>query len=156
MTWPTGAAGRYAAELAGLTPPEADFWPLLIQEAVRLTGDQDTLPLCPRWLRRQLQEAALHGETLNGEALKEALEARQWRESFLADRMRDEILLNQIMIETEGEVVGQINGLSVIEFPAIHVRGASRHASPVLCIRAMASLPTWSAKRSLATFTPKA
>ncbi|MFQ1678426.1 AAA family ATPase [Pantoea dispersa] len=105
------------AELAGLTPPEADFWPLLIQEAVRLTGDQDTLPLCPRWLRRQLQEAALHGETLNGEALKEALEARQWRESFLADRMRDEILLNQIMIETEGEVVGQINGLSVIEFP---------------------------------------
>ncbi|NIG12562.1 Lon protease family protein [Pantoea sp. Cy-640] len=105
------------AELAGLTPPEADFWPLLIQEAVRLTGDQDTLPLCPRWLRRQLQEAALHGDTLNGEALKEALEARQWRESFLADRMRDEILLNQIMIETEGEVVGQINGLSVIEFP---------------------------------------
>ncbi len=105
------------AERAGLTPPEADFWPLLIQEAVRLTGDQDTLPLCPRWLRRQLQEAALHGETLNGEALKEALEARQWRESFLADRMRDEILLNQIMIETEGEVVGQINGLSVIEFP---------------------------------------
>ncbi|MBK4783396.1 MAG: Lon protease family protein [Pantoea sp. Pent] len=105
------------AELAGLTSPEADFWPLLIQEAVRLTGDQDTLPLCPRWLRRQLQEAALHGETLNGEALKEALEARQWRESFLADRMRDEILLNQIMIETEGEVVGQINGLSVIEFP---------------------------------------
>ncbi len=62
---------------------------------MRLTGDQDTLPLCPRWLRRQLQEAALHGETLNGEALKEALEARQWRESFLADRMRDEILLNQ-------------------------------------------------------------
>ncbi|MCW0320676.1 Lon protease [Pantoea dispersa] len=105
------------AERAGFTPPEADFWPLLIQEAVRLTGDQDTLPLCPRWLRRQLQEAALHGETLNGEALKEALEARQWRESFLADRMRDEILLNQIMIETEGEVVGQINGLSVIEFP---------------------------------------
>ncbi|ADU68689.1 putative protease La-like protein [Pantoea sp. At-9b] len=105
------------AELAGLPAPEADFWPLLINEAVRNTGDQDTLPLCPRWLRRQMQEAALHGDVLNAEALKDALEARQWRESFLADRMRDEILLNQIMIETEGEVVGQINGLSVIEFP---------------------------------------
>lgn len=105
------------AGLAGLPAPEADFWPLLINEAVRNTGDQDTLPLCPRWLRRQMQEAALHGDSLNAEALKDALEARQWRESFLADRMRDEILLNQIMIETEGEVVGQINGLSVIEFP---------------------------------------
>ncbi len=105
------------ARQAGLPDPEEDFWPLLINEAVRNTGDQDTLPLCPRWLRRQMQEAALHGEVLNAEALKDALEARQWRESFLADRMRDEILLNQIMIETEGEVVGQINGLSVIEFP---------------------------------------
>ncbi|MFT4273864.1 MAG: Lon protease family protein [Pantoea sp.] len=105
------------AGLAGLPDPEADFWPVLINEAVRNTGDQDTLPLCPRWLRRQMQEAALHGDVLNAEALKDALEARQWRESFLADRMRDEILLNQIMIETEGEVVGQINGLSVIEFP---------------------------------------
>ncbi|QGY28667.1 Lon protease [Pantoea cypripedii] len=105
------------AGLAGLPDPEEDFWPLLINEAVRNTGDQDTLPLCPRWLRRQMQEAALHGDVLNAEALKDALEARQWRESFLADRMRDEILLNQIMIETEGEVVGQINGLSVIEFP---------------------------------------
>jgi Lon-like ATP-dependent protease len=105
------------AGLAGLPDPEEDFWPLLINEAVRNSGDQDTLPLCPRWLRRQMQEAALHGDVLNAEALKDALEARQWRESFLADRMRDEILLNQIMIETEGEVVGQINGLSVIEFP---------------------------------------
>jgi len=105
------------ARQAGLPDPEEDFWPLLINEAVRNTGDQDTLPLCPRWLRRQMQEAALHGDALNAEALKDALEARQWRESFLADRMRDEILLNQIMIETEGEAVGQINGLSVIEFP---------------------------------------
>ncbi len=120
------------AELAGLTPPEADFWPLLIQEAVRLTGDQDTLPLCPLWLRRQLQEAALHGETLNGEALKEALEARQWREGFLADRMQDEILLEQILVETEGERVGQINALSVIEFPG-HPR-AFGEPSRISCV----------------------
>ncbi len=105
------------ARQAGLAAPEADFWPPLINEAVRMSGDQETLPLCPRWLRRQLQEASLHGEAINAEALKDALEARQWRESFLVDRMRDEILFNQIMIETEGEVVGQINGLSVIEFP---------------------------------------
>ncbi|MCE0488577.1 Lon protease family protein [Pantoea sp. Mb-10] len=105
------------AEKAELTAPDADFWPLLINEAVRMTGDQETLPLCPRWLRRQLQEAALHGDSLNAVALKDALEAREWRESYLAERMRDEILLDQIMIETDGERVGQINGLSVVEFP---------------------------------------
>ena len=31
--------------------------------------------------------------------------------------MADEILLEQILVETEGERVGQINALSVIEFP---------------------------------------
>lgn len=34
-----------------------------------------------------------------------------------AERMQDEILQEQILIETEGECVGQINALSVIEFP---------------------------------------
>jgi predicted ATP-dependent protease len=37
------------------------------------------------------------------------------REGYLAERMRDEILLDQIMIDTEGECIGQINALSVIE-----------------------------------------
>ena len=120
------------AARADLNAPEADFWPPLLTEAVRFSGDQDTLPLCPRWLRRQLHEAALHGDIINGEALTEALEARQWRENYLTERMRDEILLNQIMIETDGEVIGQINGLSVIEFPG-HPR-AWGEPSRITCV----------------------
>lgn len=105
------------AREAGLPAPQPDFWPALIHESVRYSGDQETLPLCPRWLLRQLQEASLHGKHLNAEALQNALEARSWRESYLSERMLDEILLRQTLIETEGEVVGQINGLSVVEFP---------------------------------------
>jgi len=105
------------ARQAGLPVPEADFWPELIKEGVRYSGDQETLPLCPRWLQRQMRESALMGDTLNAEALRDALEARLWRENYLNERMRDEILLRQILIETEGEVVGQINGLSVVEYP---------------------------------------
>ncbi len=111
---------RWSADLAqqaGLPLPEADFWPELIKEGVRYSGDQETLPLCPRWLLRQMRESALMGENLNAEALRDALDARLWRENYLNERMRDEILLKQILIETEGEVVGQINGLSVIEYP---------------------------------------
>jgi Lon-like ATP-dependent protease len=105
------------AQQAGLPQPEVDFWPELIKEGVRYSGDQETLPLCPRWLQRQMRESALMGDELNAEALRDALEARLWRENYLNERMRDEILLRQILIETEGEVVGQINGLSVVEYP---------------------------------------
>lgn len=111
---------RWAQDVAlqaGLPAPEADFWPPLIREAVRYTGDQEVLPLCPRWMLRQMREAFMQENALNETALLNALEARSWREAFLAERMRDEILLKQILIETEGEVVGQINGLSVVEFP---------------------------------------
>ncbi|MCV3299588.1 Lon protease family protein [Pantoea ananatis] len=111
---------RWTVDLAGqadIAAPDEDFWPELIKEGVRYSGDQDTLPLCPRWLLRQLRETALMGETLSAEALRDALEARLWRENYLNERMRDEILLRQILVETEGEVVGQINGLSVVEYP---------------------------------------
>ena len=46
--------------------------------------------------------------------------------------MRDEILLDQILIDTEGAVVGQINGLSVIEFPG-HPR-AFGEPSRISCV----------------------
>ncbi|KAB8313249.1 Lon protease family protein [Erwinia endophytica] len=111
-----------------------DFWPVLIREAVRYTGDQDTLPLCPAWITHQLQDAAMYSpdENLGGEHLQSALETREWREGFLAERVRDEILLDQILIETEGEMVGQINALSVIEFPG-HPR-AFGEPSRISCV----------------------
>ncbi|QKJ86642.1 Lon protease family protein [Paramixta manurensis] len=125
--WVTHIAGQ-----RGLPAIEADFWPELIREAVRYTGDQETFPLCPMWIARQLRDAVLHGEGLNAESLSAALEARAWRENYLAERVRDEILLEQILVDTEGECVGQINGLSVIEFPG-HPR-AFGEPSRISCV----------------------
>jgi predicted ATP-dependent protease len=85
------------------------------------------------------------------------LAQREWREGYLAERMQDEILQEQILIETEGECVGQINALSVIEFPAIRARLANLHVSAASCILAMANLSTLNVKPSwAATFMPKA
>ncbi|MEB6379050.1 Lon protease family protein [Leclercia adecarboxylata] len=119
---------------AQLPTPAADAWPVLIREAVRYTGDQETLPLCPLWLGKQLREAAAMTEedTVSGEQLSQMLLQRQWREGYLADRMQDEILLEQILVETEGERVGQINALSVIEFPG-HPR-AFGEPSRISCV----------------------
>jgi Lon-like ATP-dependent protease len=60
------------------------------------------------------------------------LEQRAWREGFLPERMQDELLLEQILVETEGERVGQINALSVIEFPG-HPR-AFGEPSRISCV----------------------
>lgn len=117
-----------------LPPPAPDAWPVLIREAVRYTGEQDTLPLCPLWIARQFKEAAplCEGDTCSAEALSLMLARREWREGFLAERMQDEILQEQILIETEGERVGQINALSVIEFPG-HPR-AFGEPSRISCV----------------------
>lgn len=122
------------AHLKALPGPAADAWPLLIREGARYTGDQETLPLCPLWIGRQLREAAAftEGETFNAEQLTTMLDQRQWREGFLAERMQDEILLDQILIETEGERIGQINALSVIDFPG-HPR-AFGEPSRISCV----------------------
>lgn len=125
---------RAVALAKHLPSPAQDAWPALIREAVRYTGDQETLPLNPLWLTRQLREVASFTEdgTFSAEQLSQMLVQREWREGFLAERMQDEILLEQILIETEGEMVGQINALSVIEFPG-HPR-AFGEPSRISCV----------------------
>ncbi|WP_038027111.1 AAA family ATPase [Tatumella saanichensis] len=94
-----------------------DIWPPLVNEGCRYTGDQSLLPLDPRWITRQLAAAFGYDGTLSSESLAAALEARQWREGYLSERMLEEISEEQVLIETEGEAIGQVNGLSVLDFP---------------------------------------
>ncbi|MBJ3815291.1 Lon protease family protein [Shimwellia pseudoproteus] len=114
--------------------PHADAWPLLLREAVRYSGDQHILPLSPAWIQRQLKETAIisNGDAFTGEQFRTMLDQREWRENYLVERMQDEILQEQILIETEGEQVGQINALSVIEFPG-HPR-AFGEPSRISCV----------------------
>ncbi|MDX5627325.1 MULTISPECIES: Lon protease family protein [unclassified Brenneria] len=97
----------------------ADAWPELFKQAVRYSGDQGCLPLCPLWLTQQLKYAALYAQSqeVTAQTLIDASAARRWREGYLRERMQDEIELGQILIETDGYVIGQVNGLSVLEYP---------------------------------------
>jgi predicted ATP-dependent protease len=47
--------------------------------------------------------------------VKQALAARAEREGFIELRMREDIQRRRISIETDGSVVGQVNGLTVID-----------------------------------------
>jgi len=112
----------------------AEAWPALLRLAIRYSTDQGSLTLCPAWLSAQLTEAALYNEDelLSIKAFEAAISTRAWRESYLQERMQDEIELGQIRIETEGDVVGQINGLSVLEYPG-HPR-AFGEPSRISCV----------------------
>ncbi|WP_092507105.1 AAA family ATPase [Xenorhabdus mauleonii] len=102
-----------------LPPLSADAWPELIRQATRYTEDQFRLPLDIQWLQQKLKASANHQQQnqITAYALQQAEMNRVWRHSYLAERSMDEILKGQILVRTEGSVIGQINGLSVLEYP---------------------------------------
>ncbi|CDG21806.1 putative Lon protease homolog [Xenorhabdus poinarii G6] len=97
----------------------ADAWPELIKLAVRYTGDKSQLPLDIQWIQQKLEAAAgYHQENqITQYSLQQAEDNRIWRHSYLSERSMDEILKGQVLIRTQGAVIGQINGLSVLEYP---------------------------------------
>lgn len=91
----------------------------LMVAGARETEDQNYMPLCLQWHNYLLSEAVIEsaGTTINDEHLEAALEHKFYRESYLPNRALDDILEGQVVIETRGEQVGQVNGLTVIEVP---------------------------------------
>ncbi|MCX9108351.1 Lon protease family protein [Providencia rettgeri] len=96
-----------------------DGWLPFIQQAIRYCEDKFNLPLDILWLVRSLVDASHYhvNHLLTQESFNRANENRQWRHSFLAERTQDDILQEQIFVKTEGEVIGQVNGLSVLQYP---------------------------------------
>lgn len=109
---------RYVNSLTDV-PLSPDAWPVLIREAVRETGHQDRLPLCPMWIKHRLSEASLYEKEgrITIHSLNDAFSARHWRQNYLSECIQNDINEDQIFIETTGDVIGQVNGLAVIEYP---------------------------------------
>ncbi|MCF7355090.1 Lon protease family protein [Vibrio sp. CK2-1] len=94
-------------------------WTFLLAQGARETEDQERMPLCPIWHRTLLTEAALvsNGQAISQSDMEKALAARTYRQEYLPQRALADILEGQVIIETQGERVGQVNGLTVIEVP---------------------------------------
>ncbi|MDH5649647.1 MAG: AAA family ATPase [Gammaproteobacteria bacterium] len=54
-------------------------------------------------------------EMLRLEDVQKAIDQHDWRLSRVRDRLKDETLRGTLVIDTDGEQVGQINGLSVVQ-----------------------------------------
>ncbi|MEZ9549419.1 AAA family ATPase, partial [Vibrio crassostreae] len=91
----------------------------ILTAGARETEDQSYTPLCPIWHNALLNEALI--EANNGEIdihhIQQAQQHKYNRESYLPERALDDIRDGQVIIETEGEQVGQVNGLTVIDVP---------------------------------------
>ncbi|KQB08213.1 S16 family serine protease [Vibrio metoecus] len=101
----------------GLPPLEVSAIKSLMTAGARFTEDQHYAPLCLMWHRALLEEARLESQNqrIEAEHIETALDKRYLRESYLPERALDDILDGQVIIETQGEQVGQVNGLTVIE-----------------------------------------
>ena len=91
----------------------------VIEQAARLAGNADKLTASVRafidLLRESDQFAADAGKEVVGEAeVQAAIDAQIRRGDRIYRRLQEEIGRGTIRIETDGEAIGQVNGLSVI------------------------------------------
>lgn len=108
---------RWISETYGLPALTENAITTLMTAGARFTEDQHYAPLCVMWHRALLEEAALESnfKTIADEHIELALDKRYFRESYLPQRALDDIIDGQVIIETQGEQVGQVNGLTVID-----------------------------------------
>jgi len=103
----------------------------VIERAARLTGDAARLSAGLREIVDLLQEAdqlaAGAGKTtVTADEVQKAIDAQFRRGDRIYRRLQEEIGRKTIRIETDGEVVGQVNGLSVMTLGGLSFGNPSR------------------------------
>ncbi|HXZ01836.1 MAG TPA: AAA family ATPase [Stellaceae bacterium] len=125
-----------AARRERLRPLDRTAVARTIEEAARMSGDAAKLTAEIRGLMDLLQEAdhvaELAGKTLIGGAeIEAAIDARRRRADRVHRRFQEEIGRNTLRVETTGERVGQVNGLSVITVSGVSFGRPSRITAQV-------------------------
>ncbi|MGF1684230.1 AAA family ATPase [Photobacterium minamisatsumaniensis] len=98
---------------------DADALEMVLKTGARYAEDQTRVPLCPLWHQSLLCEAAIEsqGNAVTAGDIKNSIKAREYRESYLPERAIEDIHHGQVLIDCQGEQVGQVNGLTVVEVP---------------------------------------
>jgi lon-related putative ATP-dependent protease len=108
----------------------------VLDHAARLVSDSERMTTNIQAVVDLVQEADhFAGEagapTIGGEHVEEAIDARVYRNNRVANLLQEEVLRETINVQTSGEVVGQINGLSVLQLGNLPFGQASRITATV-------------------------
>ncbi len=103
----------------------------VVEQAARLTGDADRLSAGLREIVDLLQEANqlaadAGGGVVTAAEVQKAIDAQFRRGDRIYRRLQEEIGRRTIRIETDGERVGQVNGLSVMTLGGLSFGNPSR------------------------------
>ncbi|MEJ2485447.1 MAG: ATP-binding protein [Anaerolineales bacterium] len=127
MDWTDESVNLYARFIGTLCEEEnlKHFSPSgvarVIEESSRMVTDQSKLATRFGYVVDLLQEAsywaAKNGnEFVDAEDVQQALDEQIYRSNRLEERIQDQIEEQIILIDTDGAVIGQINGISVLPF----------------------------------------
>ncbi|MGW8317636.1 MAG: Lon protease family protein [Candidatus Promineifilaceae bacterium] len=91
----------------------------VIERSSRMVSDSQKLSTHMQSIADLLRESSYWAgeagrEVVGAEHVQQAIEAQIYRDSRIKERIQEEILRDTILIDTTGEKVGQINGLSVL------------------------------------------
>lgn len=110
---------RHAAD-AGIQPLTDSALLRLIEHSCRLAEDQERLSAhVNQCLEIMIEAHLLASQTgaaqIDKSAIEQALAAREQRNGRIAEAILDEMLDGTILIDTDGEAVGKVNGLTVMD-----------------------------------------
>lgn len=124
LPWTPEAAQSVARLVAcighgrSLRPFTAAAVATVVEECARMAGDATKLTAHVRSIEEMLQESDYRAgkagrSAVDAQDVERAVQARIERSAHTRDRLREAVLRNLIMIDTDGAVAGQVNGLAV-------------------------------------------
>lgn len=133
---------KYASAMAsvcgkeGLKHLDADAISKVVEHSSRLADDQNKLSTKFAEVADIVREATFYAENddseyVKGSHVKKAIEEKVYRSNLIQEKIQEMIERGTILIATEGEKIGQINGLTVMTFGDIRFGGPSRVTASV-------------------------
>ncbi|RUO73938.1 Lon protease family protein [Pseudidiomarina sediminum] len=109
----------YVEREAATLPVAASAIALILKESSRLSDYQTELSLDTIALMQLLREAGAAAQAkglqeIDHDAVAQVLQQRQQRDGYISELSRRQVLEGQVYIATEGDVIGQVNGLTVV------------------------------------------
>lgn len=112
---------KMKADEDGLNPFDRTGVAALVEEAVRMTGRQEKLSTSFPEITDRLREADYWARqddspSIKAEHVERALEAKVYRSNLFEEKIQEMIDRGTLLVDVDGEKVGQVNGLAVYTF----------------------------------------